>query len=70
MKVGDNVQFFEDRDSTPEDAVVVLLYGSCWARLKAANGDLIDGVFVASNHHQSPNGNYCLPRPTSDGVKS
>ena len=70
MRVGDDVQFFENRGSQPEDAVVVALYGTCWARLRAANGDLIDGAFIAANHHQSPKGNYCLPRAISEEAKS
>lgn len=70
MKAGDNVLFYEDRGSAPEAAVVVLLYGSCWARLRAANGDLIDGVFVAAGHNQSPHGNYCLPRVNPEDEKS
>ena len=70
MKAGDNVLFYEDRGSTPEAAVVVLLYGSCWARLQTEAGDLIDGVFVATSHNQSPHGNYCLPRVNPEDEKS
>lgn len=70
MKVGDSVQFYEDRGGACEDAVVVALYGSCWARLRTTNGDLVEDVFVASTHFQSPAGHYCLPRLTSEAERS
>lgn len=65
MKVGDHVQYFEDRDSAPIAAVVSHVYpGTCWVSITLESGAVVSQVFAAQTRWQSPLGGMCIQTPT------